>query len=72
MNLKFNISTIGIINSTKSVVEVYWPIKALNSFTNMFHETKYQIVPLKAVVGNDWSIKALSMHIKSHIKKTNV
>ena len=57
------------VKSAKAVAEVYWPIKALHSFTNMLHVAKYQIVPLKAVVGNYWSIKALSMHIKTILRK---
>ena len=32
--------------------------------------TKYQIAPSKAVVGVDWPIKALSMHIQKPLRIT--
>ena len=49
------------IASSKAVVGVDWPIKALCVY---IVSAKYQIVPSKAVVGVDRPMKAPSMHIQ--------
>ena len=77
LNLKSNMSTCGNKVNYMLIQQKLWQkfikfIKALCSIINMFHVLKYQIVQLNAVVGNDWPMKALSMHIKSHIKKKSV
>ena len=57
-------------NSCHLVRNYYFQIKLLHAFVQYVYivVAKHQIAPSKAVVGVDWPIKALSMHIQKPYK----